>query len=57
MKDFNIPKYLNELSPDERELIIRLRSADEQKQKEINKRIIESAENQQNKSLQSIAKK
>lgn len=56
MKDFNIPKYLKDLSSDERELIVRLRSADEQERNEINKHITESAENQQNKSLQSIAK-
>lgn len=51
-KDYT-PKYLNELSRDERELIIRMRSADKQEQKKISKRITESAEN---KSLQSIAK-
>ncbi len=56
MKNDNAPKYLKDLSREERELIVRLRSADEQEQKEINKRITESAEKQQNKSLQSIAK-
>ncbi len=56
MKDFNIPKYLKELSRDERELIVRLRSADEQEHKEIYKIFKISAEQQQNKSLQSIAK-
>ncbi len=40
----NIPKYISELSRIERELIVRLRSADEQEQNEIDKICQESDE-------------
>lgn len=57
MERINDFEYLKDLSRDERELIVRLRSADEHKREKIYKSIINSAEEQQNKSLQSIAKR